>query len=159
MPQPSNTLFRSHGTFKVRSVTFYVRITFIHFAGLGSQYLTYWGASLGPGNSLYLLWRQWHNFYAGFIIFWNLFELALMFLPIVYLIYMVVLRDKSSGAVRWERLSRLLAVDRIFSVCTIGIFVSFNMFTALQLIHVGFYTLYGTRKTMNVYPRVLPNLA
>jgi hypothetical protein len=66
-----------------------------------------------------MAWRQWLKLYAGFTIFWTIFELTFMFLLIVCLIDNVVLRsssingDDTAGAGgKWIRLKRLHSLHR-----------------------------------------------
>lgn len=118
-----------------------------------------------------MAWRQWLKLYAGFTIFWTIFEWIFMFLPIVCLIDKVVLRsspingDDTAGAGgKWIRLKRLHADDRIFSPCTVGMIFSFLMFTSLQILQVGFFSFYGGKRTIYAFLfickffQILPNV-
>jgi hypothetical protein len=109
--------------------------------------------------------------FAGFILGWTVFELLLMFAPVVYLIHLVVLRSNSyirqhdtQNGSRWERLKRLLRDDQIFAICSYGMLGSSAMFALLQIVAPGFYTLYGGTRNRNAfifvryYFQLMPNV-
>jgi hypothetical protein len=71
---------------------------------------------------------------------------------------MVVLRSSTfnqNGTLedggRLIRLRRLLSDDSTFAVCTFGMISSIATFVFLQVIQVGFFTLYGGERAMNAF--------
>jgi hypothetical protein len=139
------------GLGKTYTVFFYIFLGLLHLGFAGNQYTTYWALSI---KSYWIPYATWRVFNTA----WTLLELLLMFAPIAFLLYKVVIKsnannkdsEKENGG-PLKRLERLLRQDKYFAFLSITTVICIALYVWIRMQDLFLAGLYVGARTMYAF--------